>query len=104
VEASPETTSGREAQDRFLFNATVELFEDFDFSRIREVGKHPWIVSRTIAPGVPDGSGGPCGTRLRAKGPSAGPGPADGKACRTTACAGTSRLRGHRRRRCRRTR
>ena len=50
VEAISETTSGREAQDRFLFSATVELFEDFDFSRIRQVGKHAWIVSRTIAP------------------------------------------------------
>jgi GNAT superfamily N-acetyltransferase len=50
VEAISETTRGREAQDRFLFSATVELFEDFDFSRIRQVGKHAWIVSRTIAP------------------------------------------------------
>ena len=50
VEAISETTSGRKAQDRFLFSATVELFEDFDFSRIRQVGKHAWIVSRTIAP------------------------------------------------------
>lgn len=50
VEAISETTSGREAQDRFLFSATVELFEDYDFSRVRQVGKHAWIVSRTIAP------------------------------------------------------
>jgi hypothetical protein len=50
VEAISETTSGREAQDRFLFSATVELFEDFGFSRVRQVGKHAWIVSRTIAP------------------------------------------------------
>jgi GNAT superfamily N-acetyltransferase len=50
VEAISETTSGREAQDRFLFSATVELFEDFDFSRIRQVGKHAWIMNRTIAP------------------------------------------------------
>lgn len=50
VEAISETTSGRSAQDRFLFSATVELFEDYEFSRIRQVGKHAWIVSRTIAP------------------------------------------------------
>jgi hypothetical protein len=50
VEAVSETTSGREAQDRFLFSATVELFEDCSFSRVRPVGKHAWIVSRTIPP------------------------------------------------------
>ena len=51
VEAISEATADREAQDRFLFSATVELFEDCGFSRIRQVGKHAWIVSRTIAPG-----------------------------------------------------
>ena len=50
VEAVSETTSGRAAQDRFLFSATVELFEDCNFSRVRQVGKHAWIVSRSIAP------------------------------------------------------
>jgi GNAT superfamily N-acetyltransferase len=50
VEAISETTAGREAQDRFLFSATVELFEDYGFARGRQVGKHAWIVSRVIAP------------------------------------------------------
>jgi GNAT superfamily N-acetyltransferase len=50
VEAISETTEGREAQDRFLFSGTVELFEEFSFARIRKVGKHAWIVSRTIEP------------------------------------------------------
>ena len=50
VEAVSETTSGRQAQDRFLFSATVELFEDHGFARIRQVGKHAWIVSRTVVP------------------------------------------------------
>lgn len=50
VEAIPETTSGRVAQDRFLFTATVELFEDLGFSRVRQVGKHAWIVRREIGP------------------------------------------------------
>jgi GNAT superfamily N-acetyltransferase len=48
VEAISETTLGREAQDRFLFSGTVELFEDLGFMRVRQVGKHAWIVSRTI--------------------------------------------------------
>jgi GNAT superfamily N-acetyltransferase len=50
VEAIPEVTGGREAQGRFLFSATVELFEQFGFTRRRQVGKHAWIVSRTVGP------------------------------------------------------
>ena len=40
VEAIPEVTAGREAQGRFLFSATVELFEQYGFTRGRQVGKH----------------------------------------------------------------
>ena len=50
VEAISETTAGREAQGRFLFSGTVELFEQFGFARRRQVGKHAWIVSRAIDP------------------------------------------------------
>ena len=50
VEAISETAAGREAQDRFLFSATVELFEQLGFTRGRQVGKHAWIVSRDISP------------------------------------------------------
>jgi GNAT superfamily N-acetyltransferase len=50
VEAISETVTGREAQGRFLFSATVELFEDLGFARGRQVGKHAWIVSRDIDP------------------------------------------------------
>ncbi|HEV2362447.1 MAG TPA: GNAT family N-acetyltransferase [Acidimicrobiales bacterium] len=50
VEAIPEVTDGREAQDRFLFTATVELFEQYGFERGRQVGKHAFIVSRTVDP------------------------------------------------------
>jgi ribosomal protein S18 acetylase RimI-like enzyme len=50
VEAISETTAGREAQGRFLFSATVELFEEFGFERGRQVGKHAWIVSGHIDP------------------------------------------------------
>ena len=45
VEAISEVTDGRPAAGRFLFSATVELFEDYGFSRVRQVGKHAWIVS-----------------------------------------------------------
>ena len=50
VEAIPEVTAGREAQGRFLFSATVELFEQYGFTRGRQVGKHAWIVSRAVEP------------------------------------------------------
>jgi ribosomal protein S18 acetylase RimI-like enzyme len=50
VEAISEVTSGREAPGRFLFSATVELFEQYGFSRGRQVGKHAWIVSRQVSP------------------------------------------------------
>ena len=50
VEAISEVTVGRQAQGRFLFSATVELFEQSGFTRDRQVGKHAWIVSRVIQP------------------------------------------------------
>ncbi len=50
VEAIPEVTTGREAPGRFLFSATVELFEQYGFTRGRQVGKHAWIVSRMVEP------------------------------------------------------
>ncbi len=50
VEAISEVTADRTAHGRFLFSATVELFEDHAFERVRQVGKHAWIVSRTLEP------------------------------------------------------
>lgn len=51
VEAIPEVTEGRAAQGRFLFSATVELFEDYGFARGRQVGKHAFVVSKVVEPG-----------------------------------------------------
>jgi ribosomal protein S18 acetylase RimI-like enzyme len=48
VEAIPEVTDDREAQGRFLFSATVELFDQYGFCRGRQVGKHAWIVSKVV--------------------------------------------------------
>jgi hypothetical protein len=50
VEAISETTAGRQAQGRFLFSATVELLEQNGFTRRRQVGKHAWIMSRSVDP------------------------------------------------------
>jgi GNAT superfamily N-acetyltransferase len=50
AEAISEVTAGRQAQGRFLFSATAELFEEYGFTRVRQVGKHAWIMSKTIQP------------------------------------------------------
>ena len=50
VEAIPEVTAGRAAHGRFLYTATVALFESFGFTRRRQVGKHAWIVTKVVAP------------------------------------------------------
>jgi ribosomal protein S18 acetylase RimI-like enzyme len=51
VEAVSEVTADRKAPGRFLFSATVELFEDYGFSRGRQVGTHAFIVSRVVEAG-----------------------------------------------------
>jgi GNAT superfamily N-acetyltransferase len=50
VEAISEVTTGRQAPGRFLFSATVELFEQYGFTPGRKVGMHAWVVSRVIDP------------------------------------------------------
>lgn len=50
VEAISEVTVGRDASGRFLFSASVELFEQYGFIRGRQVGKHAWIVSKLVEP------------------------------------------------------
>lgn len=50
VEAISETTAGRDAHGRFLFSGTVELLDEFGFTKVRQVGKHAWIVSKRVLP------------------------------------------------------
>jgi hypothetical protein len=50
AEAISEVTAGRQPPGRFLFSATVELFEQYGFTRIRRVGKHAWILNRIVGP------------------------------------------------------
>ncbi len=57
VEAISEVTDGRVAQGRFLFSATAELLEDLEFERVRQVGKHAWILTRRVAASGPAESG-----------------------------------------------
>lgn len=49
VEALPEVTAGRTAHGRFLFEMTVELYEEYGFQRVRQIGKHRWIVHRAMS-------------------------------------------------------
>lgn len=49
VEALPEATAGRVAHGRFLYEMAVELYEEYGFRRVRQIGKHRWIVSRDVA-------------------------------------------------------
>ncbi len=50
VEAIAETVTGREAHGRFLFTGTAELYEDHGFQRVRQVGKHAWILNKVVEP------------------------------------------------------
>jgi GNAT superfamily N-acetyltransferase len=66
VEAISEVTADREAQGRFLFSAAVELFEENGFARVRQVGKHAWIVSKVVQPARGQGRAGELDTPGRA--------------------------------------
>jgi GNAT superfamily N-acetyltransferase len=50
VEAISEVTTGRQAHGRFLFSATIELFEQYGFTRGRQLGKHAYLVTRLVEP------------------------------------------------------
>jgi GNAT superfamily N-acetyltransferase len=49
IEGYPEDTEGRKASPAFLFNGSLSLFERVGFVRSRQIGKHKWVVTRTIA-------------------------------------------------------
>jgi GNAT superfamily N-acetyltransferase len=48
VESYPEDTNGRSVSGSFLHNGTVHLFEAHGFQRTRRLGKHHWVVTRTV--------------------------------------------------------
>jgi GNAT superfamily N-acetyltransferase len=48
VESFPEDTEGRKVSGSFLHNGTLALFERHGFERIRPLGKHHWLVRRTV--------------------------------------------------------
>ena len=48
VESYPEDAEGRKPSSSFLHNGTVAMFETRGFERTRRLGKHHWVVTRTI--------------------------------------------------------
>ena len=48
VEGYPEDTEGRKASPAFLFNGALSTFERQGFQRSRLIGKHKWVVTRTL--------------------------------------------------------
>lgn len=48
IEAYPEDTEGRKASPAFLFNGALAAFVTHGFQRERLIGKHKWVVSRTV--------------------------------------------------------
>ncbi|MEM9798034.1 MAG: GNAT family N-acetyltransferase [Pseudomonadota bacterium] len=48
VEGYPEDIEGRKANPAFLFNGALHMFERLGFERNRKIGKHKWVVTRTV--------------------------------------------------------
>ena len=49
VEGYPEDVAGRKVSGSFLWNGTLGMFERLGFERVRKIGKHKWMVRRTVA-------------------------------------------------------
>ncbi len=52
IEAYPDNTEGRKAAPAFLFNGALSTFERLGFKRSRLIGKHKWVVTRTVRSSV----------------------------------------------------
>jgi hypothetical protein len=52
VESSPEDADGRSVSGSFLHNGRVSMFESHGFERTRRIGKHHWVVTKVVDPGV----------------------------------------------------
>ena len=48
IEGYPEDTADRKASPAFLFNGALLTFERLGFKRERQIGKHKWVVTRTV--------------------------------------------------------
>ena len=45
---SPEDVDGRKVSSSFLYNATLAMFEAEGFTRVRQLGKNSWLVSKRV--------------------------------------------------------
>ncbi len=48
IEGYPEDAEGRKASPAFLFNGALTTFERHGFKRLHQIGKHKWVVTRTV--------------------------------------------------------
>jgi GNAT superfamily N-acetyltransferase len=48
AEGYPESVEGRKTSSSFLYGGTLAMFEREGFERVRRLGMHHWVVSRTI--------------------------------------------------------
>ena len=44
VEGYPDDVSGRKVSGSFLHNGTLAMFEAAGFEKVRQIGKHKWVV------------------------------------------------------------
>ncbi|WP_430417620.1 hypothetical protein [Parasphingorhabdus sp.] len=48
VEAFPDDIEGKKTSPAFLFNGAMSMFERQGFERSRQIGKHKWVVTKTL--------------------------------------------------------
>jgi len=48
IEGYPDNTEDRKVAAAFLFNGALSTFERLGFKRSRPIGKHKWVVTRTV--------------------------------------------------------
>jgi hypothetical protein len=50
VEGYAEDVAGRRLSGSFLWGGTIPMFERAGFARDRQIGKHTWVLRRTVEP------------------------------------------------------
>jgi GNAT superfamily N-acetyltransferase len=53
VESYPEEVAGRTVSTSFLYNGRLSMFERQGFARIRPLGKHHWVMTKTVTANKP---------------------------------------------------
>jgi GNAT superfamily N-acetyltransferase len=52
VESYPEDVADRSVSASFLYNSRLSMFERQGFTRVRQLGKHHWVVAREVVASV----------------------------------------------------